>query len=331
MFSWLFPPKSRFGKKTQLRGLLECGDDPLRIDGTFRGVIRSDATVTVGRDGEVQGDIQAHDVIIAGRVEGTVVARGKLRMCKSGVIAGDAYYVSLRVDDGGAIQGSATALRPDDKVMQPPSTHARQALANGALRLPETTYLPEAPPQPDSAAATQARPKKSAATTLVGQKESTTPARPARAVRQPSVRTRPDAPSPLARSGGKTSQWPSLSLDKSERVLSELGDVPPLRPLPEFPAKQRTTRPQGSLETSRHTTQRSMESPLEQQPTPTPPSDITTEGSDITTEGSDATTERSGVSADGSGTRTKVVAADEAADEAVDANDTPDEALVGTR
>ena len=135
MFDWLLAA-TRLGKRTQLRGVLECGRDPLVLNGTFRGVIRSKSSVTIGRRGRVVGDINARDVIVAGHVEGTVVAKRNLHMRSTGVVDGDAFYNTLRVDKGGVVKGRTTTLTANGE-LPPASDHAREALRAGALQLPE--------------------------------------------------------------------------------------------------------------------------------------------------------------------------------------------------
>ena len=45
---------------------------------------------------------------VAGSVEGNVVARDHLRLEKSGTLEGDAETVSLVVEDGGRLNGTAS-------------------------------------------------------------------------------------------------------------------------------------------------------------------------------------------------------------------------------
>jgi cytoskeletal protein CcmA (bactofilin family) len=88
------------------RGTFECGEDA-QIDGRFEGSIQSSAAVIVGVSGEVQGNISADSVTVAGRVEGSVIARQRLHMLSTGSIKGDATYGTLEVERGGVIEGRA--------------------------------------------------------------------------------------------------------------------------------------------------------------------------------------------------------------------------------
>ena len=58
-------------------------------------------------------------MVIAGRVEGTVVADERLHVLKNGSVQGDVYYGKLQVDSGGVIDGrSHHGPRPDSAVSE---------------------------------------------------------------------------------------------------------------------------------------------------------------------------------------------------------------------
>lgn len=99
-------PPTLLGPASVFRGTFECSEDA-QIDGRFEGSIQSSAAVIVGVSGEVQGDISADTVTVAGRVEGSVIARHGLHMLSTGSIKGDATYGTLEVDRGGVIEGRA--------------------------------------------------------------------------------------------------------------------------------------------------------------------------------------------------------------------------------
>jgi hypothetical protein len=50
-------------------------DGVVRIEGRVEGVIRAAKSVVVGKDGFVTGDIETQDLIVAGRVAGTITAQ----------------------------------------------------------------------------------------------------------------------------------------------------------------------------------------------------------------------------------------------------------------
>lgn len=82
-------------------------DGSLRIDGTFNGILICGGTVTVGKHGSVVGDIEADEVILGGRVSGTVVARRRVVLEGSSVLEGDLATGSLLVSEGAVFNGNS--------------------------------------------------------------------------------------------------------------------------------------------------------------------------------------------------------------------------------
>jgi len=82
-------------------------DGSLRIDGTFNGILICGGTVTVGKHGSVVGDIEADEVILGGRVSGTIVARRRVVLEGSSVLEGDLATGSLLVSEGAVFNGNS--------------------------------------------------------------------------------------------------------------------------------------------------------------------------------------------------------------------------------
>jgi cytoskeletal protein CcmA (bactofilin family) len=78
----------------------------IKIEGTVEGHIRGARQVLVGRQGDVKGDVQAREVVVGGRIEGTVTASERVEVQGTSAISGDIYTKSIVVMDGGRINGS---------------------------------------------------------------------------------------------------------------------------------------------------------------------------------------------------------------------------------
>ena len=87
--------------------------DTVRIDGTFRGEIRSENTLIVGESGEVEADIHSKNVVISGSVAGDIVATRQLVLHKTARLHGNANTPSLVVEDGAVFNGTAKMDRPE--------------------------------------------------------------------------------------------------------------------------------------------------------------------------------------------------------------------------
>ncbi len=87
---------------------------PTFIEGKLEGTIESTSTVSIGPAAHVRGEVRGDDVAIAGRLEGTVIARTHLHVLAGGSVDGDARYGSLQVDCGGFMRGTAERIGSGD-------------------------------------------------------------------------------------------------------------------------------------------------------------------------------------------------------------------------
>jgi len=70
----------------------------------------SGTAISILENGEVDGDVRAVDVFIAGVVQGNVYATGHLQLMPTARVRGDVEYASLDIADGAVIQGAARRL-----------------------------------------------------------------------------------------------------------------------------------------------------------------------------------------------------------------------------
>lgn len=90
----------------------------LYVSGAVTGNITADegvaGTLFVDEGGSVEGDIHAAHVVIAGRVEGNVLAREHLEVAGTGRVLGDASYKQLGVELGGVVNGRILCVEDDE-------------------------------------------------------------------------------------------------------------------------------------------------------------------------------------------------------------------------
>ena len=70
----------------------------------------SGTAISISENGEVDGDVRAVDVFIAGVVHGNVYATGHLQLMPTARVRGDVEYALLDIADGAVIQGTARKL-----------------------------------------------------------------------------------------------------------------------------------------------------------------------------------------------------------------------------
>lgn len=92
------------GPGSEFKGDLEA-TGIVRVDGSFFGRISSKGDVIIGEDGNVQGEVIARNVMIAGNVEATVTCTNKLEIKASGKLMGNCTVSSIEIDEGAIFKG----------------------------------------------------------------------------------------------------------------------------------------------------------------------------------------------------------------------------------
>jgi cytoskeletal protein CcmA (bactofilin family) len=113
------------------------------IEGRVEGrVTLKNHHLTVGANGEVQGEVSGKQVTIVGRVTGNVIASERIEVRETGQINGDVICPRLLVTEGALINGAIT-MKPAGT---PVSATPRPATPSPAPKASEG-----APPRPESA------------------------------------------------------------------------------------------------------------------------------------------------------------------------------------
>ncbi len=79
----------------------------IRIDGEIQGDIISQSYVTIGEQGQVNGQINADFITIGGKVSGTVRAKEKLVLDPNGYLKGDIFTKILVIEAGARFDGKS--------------------------------------------------------------------------------------------------------------------------------------------------------------------------------------------------------------------------------
>jgi cytoskeletal protein CcmA (bactofilin family) len=96
---------SFLGREVTINGNIAGGGD-LHIDGEINGDVAC-ATLVLGGEGRVNGNIHAQKATIAGAVEGTVNADTVI-VERSGRVKGDLAYTSVSIETGAQVEGRLT-------------------------------------------------------------------------------------------------------------------------------------------------------------------------------------------------------------------------------
>jgi cytoskeletal protein CcmA (bactofilin family) len=112
------------GRGTQFEGKLHF-EGRVRIDGVFKGEIRSDDTLVIGEGAEVHAEIDVATVIVRGGVvHGNIRAKNAIEVHSPGKIVGNLHAPSLFIDRGVEFQGSCRMDAVDGKPAAKPAPAA---------------------------------------------------------------------------------------------------------------------------------------------------------------------------------------------------------------
>lgn len=125
------PPASAPGYSVLDAQLVVVGDletdGTLRLDGKLRGSIRRADLVILGASAEVEGDVTAREVVVAGAVLGNIEATERAEVQATAVVTGDIATGAVLIHEGGAVRGRllvraheerARAMRPTPRGMR---------------------------------------------------------------------------------------------------------------------------------------------------------------------------------------------------------------------
>lgn len=96
------------GRHSEIQGCLKL-QESVRIDGKVVGNIEAPKdlaiSVVIGPSGEVQGDVLASRIIVAGKVAGNIHAFERVELMASALVQGDIKYASMAVEHGAKLLG----------------------------------------------------------------------------------------------------------------------------------------------------------------------------------------------------------------------------------
>jgi cytoskeletal protein CcmA (bactofilin family) len=116
------------GSGTSIVGNIVC-DGPAQFYGHIEGEVRG-SELLIGDGAEVVGNVIAQEVIIRGRIKGTIRAV-RVKLQATGAVEGDIFHRSLSVEDSALFEGSSRRVENpiDTPLKSPDKPIARPQLA----------------------------------------------------------------------------------------------------------------------------------------------------------------------------------------------------------
>jgi cytoskeletal protein CcmA (bactofilin family) len=107
--------QATIGRTLVIKGEVS-GSESLYVDGRIEGTITfKDHRVTVGRNGVVQANIAAREVVIMGKVTGNVECSDRVDIRSEGTLNGDVVSQRISVEDGAMLRGSVQLTPSEQK------------------------------------------------------------------------------------------------------------------------------------------------------------------------------------------------------------------------
>jgi len=100
---------SLIGAGTRIDGDIYIGGD-LRLEGSVHGTVRSvpdsAATLVVGEDGHIEGDVAVRHLVVHGTIYGELIGIETLSLHASANVLGNVQYGSIDMQSGAVIDGN---------------------------------------------------------------------------------------------------------------------------------------------------------------------------------------------------------------------------------
>ena len=100
------PPCAVIDASLHIEGDLATDRD-VQIDGHVNGNV-SCARLTIGKDGAITGDIKAKEIVVRGKVKGTIRA-SRVMLMEGADVAGDIFYDRMSMEEGAHFIGASKA------------------------------------------------------------------------------------------------------------------------------------------------------------------------------------------------------------------------------
>lgn len=133
------------GKGAKLEGTVVSAGS-LRIDGQVKGQIHADGDVMLAPQSQVEADIRAQNVVVAGRFKGSILVKGRAEIGRGGRVDGNITSKTLVIEEGAIFQGQsimdqqAQAQGQGPAPAQPPSA---EPAGDATGRPAETAKAPQ--------------------------------------------------------------------------------------------------------------------------------------------------------------------------------------------
>jgi cytoskeletal protein CcmA (bactofilin family) len=113
-------------KGTTINGNINM-EGSIRVDGFIKGKVKSSETLTVGKTGVVEGEVQVKEAVVGGKVNGNLSASQRVELEDKALIMGDVKTRIFVIKEGGIFHGKCSMKEEEgEKVKAPPPKEERK-------------------------------------------------------------------------------------------------------------------------------------------------------------------------------------------------------------
>lgn len=106
-------PTCFLSESIELDGVLES-QGSIRVDGTVKGKLESNATIFIGQDAKIKAEIITHSLVSNGNFEGNLMAEDNVLLQEKASLKGHIRTCYISVAKGVFFDGSCEILKPKD-------------------------------------------------------------------------------------------------------------------------------------------------------------------------------------------------------------------------
>ena len=105
------------GSGTVVDGTIKSTNS-VRVDGKIKGKLICKNTLTIGVNGEIEGDVEAKNAIVGGKIKGKIKVAEKLVLEAKSVLIGDLKASKLLIDEGAVFEGTSDMGKKEPTEME---------------------------------------------------------------------------------------------------------------------------------------------------------------------------------------------------------------------
>jgi len=91
-------------KAVRLEGTMEV-PGTFRLEAQVKGTVISSGSLTLGEGARVEGQIEGNHVVVCGRFDGVLYAKGRVEILPNGIVTGEIHAPCVVIEAGGIFDG----------------------------------------------------------------------------------------------------------------------------------------------------------------------------------------------------------------------------------